>query len=127
MKTVDIVYRQPKPWKWNADKNADVYVDGKYEGTHWMKCGEEALVKWLKEKLGVKRIHRRRFFVPRNEQAIRMKAHDFILENAAPWDIDPEYYRNDPFDSVATVNEIADWIETDFDGPAELVAALRAC
>lgn len=35
MKTVQIYYKQAKPWKWNADKCVKVFVDGEDIGRYW--------------------------------------------------------------------------------------------
>jgi len=35
MKTVQINYKQARPWKWNANKTVSVSVDGQHIGTFW--------------------------------------------------------------------------------------------
>lgn len=110
MRTIDFCYRQARPWNWTSDKHVDVYIDGVFEGTHWMKCTKKELIDWLKNKLGVKRIHLREFVVPKNEQAIRLKAHSYTKECMMPWDYEEEY-DNDPFLTACSITDIIEGVK----------------
>ncbi len=60
------------------------------------------------------------------EKELRKEAHDWMKKNMAPWDWEEEY-DNDQYDTDATLEEMADFIDEYFEdqAPAELVDRLR--
>ena len=58
MKTIKVSYRQPRPWKWNSDKQIDVEVDGQKQIWYLYNMSLEKAYKAAKKYLGIKRAKR---------------------------------------------------------------------
>jgi len=58
MKTIKVSYRQPRPWKWNSDKQIDIEVDGQKQGWFLYNMSLDSAYRTVKKTLGIKRARR---------------------------------------------------------------------